>query len=130
MGLGLFAAQRIVVKTSDQKHDVHLFVFGGPFYKSGFWNKIVPKHRFPAIRKYAIAANRHTREWAIANGKEVPPLMYIDGNTYFGNVAGYINSSKGTSPPAANALWEERDGGTDISTQRRISGFVQWQPGP
>lgn len=72
MGLGLFAMQDIVVDAEDEEDGVELFAFGGAVYGPGDWNKIVPKHRFPAIRKYAITANKHTRNWHIAAGRKPP----------------------------------------------------------
>lgn len=96
--------QKIVAKAYEQETGVQLFVFGGAKYEPGIWNKIVPKNRFPAIWKYALTANKHTRNWHIAQGNKPPPFLFIDGHTHFGNVAGYINSSKGSKGRAANAM--------------------------
>lgn len=41
-------------------------------------------------------------------GKSVLLLFFIDGYVYFGNAAGYINSSRGLGLTAVNAIWEEK----------------------
>lgn len=81
MGLGLFALQKITVKPSEEECGMQLFVFGEPEYGQADWNKIILKTRFPRIRKYALTANKQTRDWVIAEGKEPPPWKFIDGNT-------------------------------------------------
>lgn len=102
-GLGLFALQKIVVEPDDEE-GVQLFVFGGAMYWQGVWNKICQEPKFPAIRKYALNANKHCRQAVIDERKPAPQYALIDGNPHFGNVAGYINSSQGS--PAGVAILE------------------------
>lgn len=95
LGYGLFACEAIDVPHnlgSDMQYAPALFPYAGPVYTSKAWKLLV--HQHPSWRVYQLDMDC----WP-GSHKKKEHTRTIDGDPVrFPNVAGYINSTKGTKP--------------------------------
>jgi hypothetical protein len=99
-GLGLFAAQDIVVRRRSRKKvaRVLLLPYSGPVYRRPDWSLIA--HEWPHMGDHTMCANSHSVS-------HYTLWQYIDGTpSYTWCVAGYINSGI-NHPETVNVDWEE-----------------------
>jgi hypothetical protein len=108
-GLGVFACEDIHVPYPLHRKDdgVHLFPYVGSVYSRRQWTVLVTQH--PSWKVYQLDMDSHPEAMHRPYHTRV-----IDGDpVHYGNIAGYINSTKGSKPKKRpNVHWVQIDGPT------------------